>query len=391
MNGKLAVVVHPEPDTLERVGGALGEAGLKVMAARSDREALERLGNFSLLMPDVFLTRLDADGADGTSGVAADGVLGRLRANPLTERLPVVVLGSGDGEERRRALRLGITHLVPPPYDGEELVLTTRLALEQHRDERLLSGTLDQLPVAELLQTAEAGRKTGTIALKSRGRSGTLWLRGGRIVDAETGDGRRGKEAVFALSVWDEGSFEADFGPISVPERITDSTSHLLLEAMRRKDEAARQEEPPPHAALPDPPPPPPRTVLAVHRALTLINVAASYAEAHLRGSLLEERLERLRAEVAERHPVLAGFAVGEGGRTALADELRGDLDAGEVAAGVGEWLRRFFDETERALPGRFSVRKLKSLTEAVQEDLTNLGFYRALGLPDADPEEEER
>ena len=383
MTGRFVLLVHPQGEVLDRLAAALTSESFKVMAVRSEADAVERLGNFGFFMPDVVL--LPLNGGDSV-------LLEHLRSNPLTEQIPVVVLASGDGEERRRLLRLGLTTLVPPPYDAEELILSTRLALERHRDERLVSGSLSQLTVPDLLQTAEAARRSGTIVLKSRGATGTLWLRAGRVVDAAMSDGRRGRDAVFELALWTDGTFEADFNPISVPERINESTSFLLLEAMRRRDEALRDEVPP-HAAMPDPPPPPPPDLAALHRGLTLLNVAAAYASNYLEASLLEQRLERIRGRLAASWPFLGAFLVATDGRVAVrpgATELAG-VAADQLVPAVGSWLRDFFTEMENALPGRFPLRRLRALTEAIKDDLSGLGYYRALGLETGADHEETR
>jgi len=385
MNGKFALVIHPDEEVRQQAGAALSGAGMKVMTASTDGEALERLGNLSFMVPDVLLTPLDSARPLGSEFLA------RLRNNPLTESLPVVVLGSGDDESRRRALRLGLSHVVPPPFDSEDLLLNCRLALEKHRDERLLSGSLEQFSVTDLLQTAEASRRSGTVVLKSRGLRATLWLQGGRIIDAETSDGLRGKEAVFASALWDGGNFEADFSPISVPERIQESTSYLLLEAMRLKDESGREEGPLPHAAIPDPPPLPERSILATHRGLTLVNITAAYAVNHLTEPLLEQRLDRCRHALLAAHPLLDHFIIGEQGRVSLSmnREFLARLDVEAFVRAVAVWLSAFFDEMEHALPGRFPRRRLRALSEAIQEDLEDLGFYRELGLePSTSPEE---
>lgn len=371
MHGKIALIVHPQATTLAAVSEALVDAGLKVIAARSDDEAASRMGGF--FVPDVVLTTLGTGPAGGSESLT------RLRANPLTKNVPMIILASGEPDERRRGLRLGVTLFVPPPHDAEEVVLTARLVLDRHRDESLLSGSLEQLPVPDLLQTIEATRRSGVISLRSLGRHGTLWFRGGRVIDAEVGDGRRGKEAVFAIALWQEGTFEADFSSISVPERISESTSFLLLEAMRRSDEASQGLDSPPHAALPDPPPRPSKSLLAIHLSVTLLNVAAAYAENHLESSLLRRRLERLRAELVAAHPVLADFAVGSGGRAVWTGGGEAAVVVESLVRAVARWVTTFFDELERALPGRFSIHRLKTLTEALQEDLEALGFYAAL------------
>ncbi len=392
MSGHFALLVQPDQEIRAQLSQALSGAGFKVMGVTSEQEAAGEIEKLRFSPPDVVLTPLNGSETD------VDGVLGWLRSDPSTENVPVVVLARReDGDERRRALRLGLTHLVPPPYEEEELVLTTRLAIDSQRGKNLLSGTLDQLSMPDLLQTLESTRRSGTVTVKSRDRQATLWLRDGRVIDAEADGGLRGQEAVFTVSLWQKGSFEADFRPVSVPERITVSTSFLLLEAMRRRDEAHRREETPPYAAMPDLPPRPPRMVLAMHRALTLLTVATSYASEHLTRPLLAQRFEGRRRDLAGQHPELDLFTVDSEGCPALAEGV-GNLDDPEVEAtvevtvevtvegiveGVTAWLRTLFDDLEAALPGRFSLSRLKALTEAVQDDLENLGFYRALGLGD--------
>lgn len=262
---------------------------------------------------------------------------------------------------------------------------------------RPLSGSLAHLSVPELLQTAETARRSGTVVLRANGRRATLWLRDGRVVDAEIDDGPRGREAVYQAVVWTAGSFEADFSPVAVPERISESTSFLLLEAMRREDESRRLHERPPHAAIPDPPPPPPRPLMAFHRSLTLIAVTASYAADHLTPELVERRLESARAALADDLPCLDWFRVTAAGRPALALDPsldlarqgeRGGIEVASLVTAVAAWLRRFFEEAEAALPGRFPLEKLRQITEAVSDDVRELGFYEALGLAPSEPED---
>jgi hypothetical protein len=243
----------------------------------------------------------------------------------------------------------------------------------------LLSGSVEQLSVPDLLQTVEAGRRSGIILLRHPTRNGLLWLRDGRVVDAEIDGGSRGAEAVYEMAFWDEGTFEADFTPVAAPERIFQPTSALLLEAMRRHDERLR-DAPPPHAAMPDPPPAPPPPLLAVHRGLTLLNVAVSYASEFLEPALLARRLEEVRQEILPKHPALGDFSVLTGGAVAAGPEASLNEAEATVKA-VSLWLARFFFRMENALPGRFALRKLRQVTEAVQEDLESLGFYRELGF----------
>ncbi|HKV08359.1 MAG TPA: DUF4388 domain-containing protein, partial [Thermoanaerobaculia bacterium] len=266
------------------------------------------------------------------------------------------------------------------PYDlpvREKTAMNAKLAP--------LVGSLGQLSLPDLLQTAEASRRSGVILLRHRQTNGTLWLRDGRVADAEIEGSSRGREAVYEMALWDEGTFEADFSPVAVADSIFEPTSALLLEAMRRRDEAQRDAAPP-HAAIPDPPPPPPRPLLAVHRALTLLNVASSYASEMLEPALLARRLEQVRRELLAGHPALGSFRVSElGAVSADGDALVFGAEA--VVRATALWLRQLFALLEQALPGRFPLRKLRQITEAVQDDLESLGFNRELGF-DAGPGE---
>src|SRR5262245_38897134 len=80
-----------------------------------------------------------------------------------------------------------------------------------------IHGSLVEVGVADLLQIAEMIRKTGIIRLRDEnGRTGSIWVRIGQVVDAE---GRlnasapdeitaSGDEAIYALLGWLAGSFE---------------------------------------------------------------------------------------------------------------------------------------------------------------------------------------
>src|SRR4029077_5416040 len=160
------------------------------------------------------------------------------------------------------------------------------------------------------------------IVVRNPGSQGTLWLRDGRVVDAQLAGGECGRGAVYRMGVWEEGTFEADFNPVAVPDRIFQPTSALLLEAMRRRDETLR-DAPPPHAAIPDVPPPPPPPLLAVHRGLMLLNVAASYASEYVEPALLGARLETARTALVAEHPALDAFQVSPWGAVSAGPEAR--------------------------------------------------------------------
>ncbi len=381
MSNELIFLLHPDDETRDRLSTVLHEAGFKVLTARDEVNALAYLAQMRFVLPDALVMPIAEHGP----------LLEKLRQNPLTADLPVVVLSDQPTEDRRRALRQGLSDLVPAPYDREELLLTLRLALqrsaERRRDSRSLRGSLALLSVVDLLQTLEAGRRSGVIDLQSGGRRATIWLHQGQPVDAELSDGRRGDEAIYAVVRFAEGTFEVVFGEVTVPRHISTSLTGLLLEGLRRVDES-RRDEVIPHAALPDPPPRPPRETLAAHRALTLLNVATAYAAGYVQTALLVAALDEARRALLTELPELAAFELGAEGQISLTATVA--VPPERLVLAAASWARRLFVRLERALPGRFGPALLLALTEAVRDDMQTLGFDEALGLARS-PLEEDR
>lgn len=372
MSSELIFLLHPDEATRGRLSAALHESGFRVLTAADEGSALGHLAQMRFVLPDALIMPLSENGP----------LLDKLRQNPLTAEVPVLVLSDQPAQDRRRALLQGISDLLPAPFDSEELLLTLRLALqrsaERRRDSRSLRGSLALLPLIDLLQTLEAGRRTGVVDIRSGHRRATLWLNQGQPVDAEIDDGRRGEEAVYALLRFDEGSFEVLFDDVSVPRRISTSMSGLLLEGLRRIDESAR-EETIPHAALPDQPPRPPREALAAHRALTLLNVAGAYASSFVQTPLLVGAFDEARRALLAELPELAVFELGAAGQISLPAGPNA-VPADRLVLAAATWTQRVFLRLDRALPGRFGRERLLSLTEAVREDMQSLGFDDVLG-----------
>ncbi len=366
MDGDLVYVVHPDPELAAHLSRALIADDCKVVRMTTEAEAAASGKQY--VLPDAILTPLgDLESADSI-------LIQLFRSNPLMEQIPVVVL-AGDGPgERRRALRLGLLSVIFPPYDHEEIVLTTQLAIEKHRTEQLLFGSLAQLSVPDLLQTAQTGRRTGTIEIQHGGRKGTLWLRDGVVINAAIDDASDPEEAVYEIVLWETGTFEANFHPIDVDERFSLRPSELLLEAMRRLDEG--QVTLAAEIAMPVVESSRQAKEATLHLALTLLNVAVSYAANQIELSLVAARCEEVRRQVMTRHPAAEAFRVASGGLVALADgSLRGEARA--FAAAAGRWMLALFERLDSALAWHFSPARLAQITRPWHEDM------RALGFPD--------
>ncbi len=373
----LVYVVHPEAPVAAKLSGGLEAAQYEVVSMTSIEETRSVANARQFNLPDAILTPL----ADVESG---DSMLISLyQSNPLMEQIPLVVVATSEADERRRALRMGLLSVVLPPYDGEEVALTTKLAIEKHRSDQLLFGSLTQLSVPDLLQTAEAGRRSGTVTFRHDARKGMMWMRDGFIIDAEIEDECRGEEAVYAMAVWDTGTFEANFGGVDVEEKFKRPPSTLLLEAMRRFDEESAGTIPLPVMGEAE--------HEIVDLCLVLLNVIAGYGLNHVNPSLIHRRLEDAWQVFSVEHPQLETFQVTEEGTVIMAGAVPEDLDERNLARVVGKLVADFFQTMDVALAWRFTPQRLARILAPWREQLDNVGLLEELGISEAveDTEEE--
>ena len=376
MSTDLVYVAHPDPAVAAKLSGGLRAADFEVVSMSSVAEAQNTTSKKTFALPDAVLTPL----GDLESG---DSMLITLyQSNPLMEQIPLVVVVTTEGDERRRALRMGLLSLVLPPYDAEEVVLTTKLAIDKHRSDQLLFGSLTQLSVPDLLQTAEAGRRSGTVTFQHNGDKATVWMRDGFVIDAEVEGECRGEDAVYSLAVWTTGTFEADFGSVDVEERFRIPPSSLLLEAMRRFDEESAASFTAPEIEI--------AGSERLDLSLALLNVVAGYALNHLTPPLVHARIESLRSELSALHPELAAFRVSDEGTVTLSGEVGHFENEAALAAAVGLLASRIFHDLDTALAWRFTPQRLARLLAPWRESLRNLGFLDSLGIEEAEEDREE-
>ena len=119
-----------------------------------------------------------------------------------------------------------------------------------------MSGTLEEVPIPDLLQLFSTSKRTGVLHIRSSLGYGKIYLRNGNIFYGSIDDDHDlGPMKAFCRMVgWEQGNFE--FGP---PEdgaefmlELEDSTESLLMEALRQLDEFRRiaPDLPAPHERL---------------------------------------------------------------------------------------------------------------------------------------------
>ena len=99
-----------------------------------------------------------------------------------------------------------------------------------------IKGSLDDVPLSDIIQLVSMSGKTGAFVLKSPSQVGKIFLRDGQIVHAQLG-GLGGEDAFLEIASWQEGSFAFEENLHAVQPSIQRSSTSLLMEAARRADE----------------------------------------------------------------------------------------------------------------------------------------------------------
>jgi Domain of unknown function (DUF4388) len=103
----------------------------------------------------------------------------------------------------------------------------------------VLRGELGLLGLFDVCELLRMNRATGTLAITSDGRRGSLHFDTGKIVNGIDELRQEGKDAACRVFGWATGSFEFHAEAVVASRLIADPTEGLMLEAARRLDEAA--------------------------------------------------------------------------------------------------------------------------------------------------------
>jgi CheY-like chemotaxis protein len=235
------LLVDGDAKSLRVMEVSLKKAGFQVTTAIHGKDALEKV---QISPPDLVLSETRMAEMDGFELCKV------LKSDDRFRHIPFVFLTSQKAVESKvKGLEMGADDYLTKPIYIKEVVTRVRMILQKLEKERIekkesragFSGSLSDMGVVDLVQTFEIGRKTGVIKIKGE-RTGTIYFKEGRVIDAELGR-LRGENAFYRMLNTFEGQFEVSFTPVDRPERIEVSTQGLLMEGMRRLDEWGRMLE----------------------------------------------------------------------------------------------------------------------------------------------------
>jgi adenylate cyclase len=139
------LVVDDEPRNIRLLEAVLQASGFQVTSASSGQELLERVRTDK---PDLVLLDIQMHGMNGYE------VCRRLREDPATAFLPVVMITASAGEARVDAIEAGADDFVTKPFDQHELLLRVRSLVRIKRYHDTIETQAEQL--GDLNRTLEA-------------------------------------------------------------------------------------------------------------------------------------------------------------------------------------------------------------------------------------------
>ncbi len=122
MNRRQRVLIVESCDQVRHlVGARLNQLDVDLVTAENGEQGLQEARRHQ---PDLIL--LDARLPD----ITGFGVCHRLRQDPLTDGIPVILTGEDDPDDKVRAFELGAVDYVSKPFHADELRARVRLALK---------------------------------------------------------------------------------------------------------------------------------------------------------------------------------------------------------------------------------------------------------------------
>lgn len=222
--------------------------GFDVVEAADGAAAVRSLD--ALPAPDAIVADILMPGMDGWE------LYQEVRSRPATVDVPFIFLTvEGEAPKRIRALRLGADDYVVKPFDVEELhARVVRLTGRRPAADRRipLAGTLDFLPLADLLQLLALNGRDVELRVQRDGEAGEIVLEGGELLHARCGRAR-GRKALYRILGWKEGTFHVHpLGALPAAPTLQGPAAQIVMDGLVALDEWNRLREslPPAGATL---------------------------------------------------------------------------------------------------------------------------------------------
>jgi response regulator RpfG family c-di-GMP phosphodiesterase len=233
------LLADPDGEARKLFKMRLTNEGFAVQAVSSLAEARTRILEEA---PQLALLSLGADAAEALN------LMREIREEESCSGVPVALLADTDDRILKvRALRQGVDDFLVKSDDLEPLIARVEniIAREARRggsqERKGITGQLDHMPLADIVQTLSMGMKTACVTLEENEQAGQIWFREGKICHAEYA-GAQGETAFFTMLRWNKGEFLIQHGLRTDEDTIDADPMFLVLEGLRQLDQDAADE-----------------------------------------------------------------------------------------------------------------------------------------------------
>lgn len=238
MKAQRILIADDDEKVLALLNSSLQKAGYETSQAINGADALTLAKKES---PDLILADVAMPEMDGFE------LCRHIRDDPATEHIPFIFLtAKGELHDKVKGLNLGADDYISKPFHITEVTARIKTILQRmtllaqqalDSEESELQGNLDQMQMAEVLQTLSMSQKTGGLKLINNAQKiGKIFFKDGNIVQASL-DEHLGEEAVYRILVWEEGFFKFDSNDTSNTPPIEKSMNSLLMEGFDQREE----------------------------------------------------------------------------------------------------------------------------------------------------------
>jgi response regulator RpfG family c-di-GMP phosphodiesterase len=233
------LVVDPDEEFRNLLRMRLLNEAMDVEAVPSAEGALERIASNP---PDLVLAQVENESSDSYR------LLQMVREDQALRHVPFALLSAREDRIFRvRALRLGVDEFLARSSSLEEIVARVENILVREaarRDggaaprRRGITGHLEVMPLADIVQTLSVGQKTACVTLSGSGKEGVLWFEEGNIRHASCGK-RKGEKAFYEMLRWKAGEFVIEHNLRTDEKSVMQDAMFLLMEGFRLIDESS--------------------------------------------------------------------------------------------------------------------------------------------------------
>ena len=228
------LVVDADQKSQKLLEVSFKKEGYHVLVTETIKDAIKTIG---AERPDLIICDTDLPDGDGFT------LCEQLKLNPKFASIPFLFLTEDEELSRKmKAFELGAAEYLQKPIFIKDVTSRVKLQLQELNksrlhdagDEELITGSLDDITVIDLLQTIESRDRSGILELeREQDIRAEVSFHKGNILDAECGP-LRGEEALYRLMLWPKGTFRLEYKEVHSADHIEKDSSALLIEGMKR-------------------------------------------------------------------------------------------------------------------------------------------------------------